>query len=621
MTTVTEAFLALLKRCDGAVSNDEQGFNGRDAQFAHSLGRSYDQYGSLTANQERAMKKILKTYKGQLSRMGFEYEELTVEADKALRESTKIWVADTKYGSKIFVKFSYDKSIVEKLKELPWDKTHRAWDPDEMAWSVDANKFSADSLEGMGFDIPEAVKNECGVVCEEVVIGPKRILLMPAYSRISGNLSKNVNVALKNHLSYQPPGYEFSPKYRSGEWDGVIYLYKTHEQSFPSGLLSMVEKILNENEVDYEIVDQRSLTGDKLELEWNGPPLREYQWEVVEKAMTAEGGFIVMPTGAGKTMVALQMIYQYRYKTVIFVQRKELLYQWAQLIESILGVIPGIVGDGLYEERDITVAMLQTVHSKPLSNEYDVMFCDEGHHIPADTFQESAARIKAKHRYSLSATMRREDGKEILLWSQTGTLIANITVADLVEWGFLAKPNFVTLSYEDYFSGEDYQDEYRQLCKSEPRNRAIVDYVSKMHNEGHKCYVDVKRIKHGKRLAEMLNERGVKAIFISGNSSTDVRQQTLKTFEEDGFVLVSTLIKEGVDLPVMSLVVLAGAGKSGTVVIQTIGRTLRPKKPINEAFIADLADSGKYSEDHYRQRQSTMRDYYGDLYTPTEVTV
>jgi len=619
MTTVTEAFLALLGRCDGAATKDYQGFNGRDAGFARSLGEWIDERGSLTPQQERAMYKILKKYKGQLSGMGFEYNDLVVEATEVLKESSKIYIVNTQYGPKISLKFQYDKSVVSKLKDLPWDRTHRRWDPDGEVWRLDANDFSVEALEGMGFEVPKSVKDECGVAPEEET-GPRRILWGNTFSKISGGLQKKVNQALRNKIGFQPPGYEYSPKYQSGEWDGWISLYQTGLQKFPSGLLSMVEEVFNEFEIEYEVIDQRDMVGEKLELEWNGPELRDYQWEVVEKAMKAEKGFIVMPTGSGKTMVALQMIYQFRYRTVIFVQRKELLYQWASVLENILSITPGIVGDGQYEEKDITVAMLQTVHGKPLQNDYDVMFCDEGHHMPAETFQASAERINAKYRYSLSATMRREDGKEILLWSQTGTLIANVTVADLVEWGYLAKPNFVILKHDDYFSGKDYNAEVREMIKSESRNRAIVDYTEKMHKEGHKCYVDVKRIKHGKDLAEMLNARGVKAIFISGGSSTKVRQETLKTFEEDGFVLVSTLIKEGVDLPAMSLVVLAGGGKSGTVVVQTIGRALRPKSiGENEAFVADCADEGRFSTDHSSHRQGIMKDYYGDLYTPSEV--
>lgn len=96
------------------------------------------------------------------------------------------------------------------------------------------------------------------------------------------------------------------------------------------------------------------------------------------------------------------------------------------------------------------------------------------------------------------------------------------------------------------------------------------------------------------------------------------RGEALSTFERDGFVLVSTLIKEGVDLPVMNAIVLAGGGKSGIRVIQTIGRALRPKPGTNEALIIDIRDKGGYLTKHFERRQEVIRDCYGVLYRREE---
>jgi superfamily II DNA or RNA helicase len=74
---------------------------------------------------------------------------------------------------------------------------------------------------------------------------------------------------------------------------------------------------------------------------------------------------------------------------------------------------------------------------------------------------------------------------------------------------------------------------------------------------------------------------------------------------------VSTLIREGVDLPAINAVVLAGGGKSKTDKIQVIGRALRPENGTT-ADVVDLRDRGEYLGEHYELRQAALREYYGD---------
>ena len=236
--------------------------------------------------------------------------------------------------------------------------------------------------------------------------------------------------------------------------------------------------------------------------------------------------------------------------------------------------------------------------------------------MPAETFQKATSNIYAMYRLSLSATPKRTDGADLLLWSQTGTIICRVSVELLVKKGYLAKPRFVILDYGVKYSGERYPDEYKAMWQSHKRSQAIVEYAAQAHRNGHKVYIDVKRIEHGKRIVKLLHEQGIDAKFISGSSSTEIRQAALKEFEDDGFILVSTLIKEGVDLPAMSMVIMAGGGKSEINTIQTIGRALRPKAPINEAFVVDLHDRGYYVGEHASQRQDTMKNYYNGLYVP-----
>lgn len=619
MTTVVEALLKLGSDCDGAVSRDDVGFNGRDAPFAHSIIGSYRAYDRLTPKQERAIYKVMETYKHQLKENhGIDYDELEFQFqddDDNSNGETRIWIGNTQYGEKIFVKFPYDKRMVRHIKEMDWDKSHRSFNRGESAWTFDINEYCVDWLQDLGFDIPSNIVQRV----HDIRTQTYKVIVDSNRSKIKGNLPSPVNSALNNELAFRPSGYEYADSFRVGSWDGWIRLYKKWEQSFPTGLLDRVTGMLESYDIDYTVVDNRSVASYDVGYDWDGPDLRPYQERVVEDAISTEQGFIAMPTGAGKTLTALRVIYELDKKAVVFVHRKELLYQWVDRVINILGGDPGIVGDGHNDEGDITIAMLQTVHRNGLQNDYDIMICDEGHHIPADTFADVASKVDAKYRFSLSATAMREDNKEMLLWAHTGTIIADVTVEHLVEQGYLAKPKFVVIDPDVSFGGYKYQTIYKEMLKNHTRNQAIVDFAVDAHRSGMKVYIDVKRIKHGRKLVQMIEDKNEDAIFISGRSSTDKRQETLNTFETDGFILVSTLIKEGVDLPEMNMVILSGGGKSNVQVIQTIGRALRPKEGTNEAFVVDIHDRGKYVGDHYLARRQAMAEYYGDLYEPEEV--
>jgi hypothetical protein len=424
MATVRDAFLVLLGKCDGARAKDHVGFNGRDAPFAHSLG---EWSGKWTKKQEKAAHKMLRTYKGQLSDLGFDYDELEFVNEMV---ETKIWLGSSKYGQKVLIQFEYDAKLVNKIKALSWEQTHRRWNPDISAWELDTNDHVAVALEELGFTLPPEVLEVCQatVVDEEPEV--VTVVLGSSTSVIRGILSKTVLDALSDKLGFYPDNYERTHAYQQGDWDGMIRLFKKWDKTFPTGLITMVYGVFEQHDVTYQVEDKRD-EQDSKKMEWFGWDLRPYQREALDDVLTHVNGVIMMPTGAGKTLLALKLIQEMGRSAVVLVHRKELLYQWQKCFRDYLHVEPGLVGDGQYSEGRFTIAMLQTLRTKSLNNEYDIMIADEVHHIPADTFQKSAEMIGSKYRYGLSATPRREDNRDMMIWAQTGLIVADITVADL----------------------------------------------------------------------------------------------------------------------------------------------------------------------------------------------
>lgn len=406
-----------------------------------------------------------------------------------------------------------------------------------------------------------------------------------------------------------------------GKWEKPESLYDPYEKTFPVGLLPRVKKFLNSKGYRVRVKDERQIRGTKLNSTWNEDySLRRYQQRAVKKALKEKMGVLALPVGSGKTVVGLRIIHELDLSALIVVHTKELLYQWAEKVEELLGVKAGIVGDNKWNEENVTVAMIQTLLSRgadKLQNDYAIVMFDECHRTSAaEKFYQLGISLPQVYRFGLSATpWRRVRGEEIKIEAVVGPIIYEVKAEDLIREGFLAKPRFEVITYES--SMPSFSERYKELYEdvvmnNDERNRAIAEKAKELVKKGHRVLIDVKRIEHGKILKEMLEKEGVKAEFLSSQSQN--RWEVLEAYKKGEIpVLISTLLKEGVDIPEISAIILAGGGKSDIMTIQTIGRALRPKKGMR-AVIVDVADDDPLLYTHFIERQKALKQYYGKYY-------
>ncbi|NPA48041.1 MAG: DEAD/DEAH box helicase [Thermococci archaeon] len=406
-----------------------------------------------------------------------------------------------------------------------------------------------------------------------------------------------------------------------GRWEKPESLYDPYERTFPVGLIPRVKKALNAAGYRVRIIDERRVEADKIETRWNESySLRRYQEKAVKKAIKNKMGVLALPVGSGKTIVGLAILHRLSLPALIVVHTKELLYQWAGRVEDVLGVEAGVIGDGNWKEGDVTVAMIQTLLSrgvKKLKNRYEVVMFDECHRTSAaEKFYKLGIELPQIYRYGLSATpWRRVRGEEIKIEAVVGPVIHEAKAEDLIRERFLAKPRFEVITYESRMPSfsERYKELYEDvIMNNEERNRAIVSKAKELARKGHRVLIDVRRIEHGKILKNMLEAEGVKAEFLSSESPN--RWEILEEFKEGKIpVLISTLLKEGIDIPEISAIILAGGGKSDIMTIQTIGRALRPKRGM-KAVIVDVRDDDPLLYTHFIERQKALKQYYGKYY-------
>ncbi|NJF24682.1 DEAD/DEAH box helicase [Thermococcus sp. Bubb.Bath] len=406
-----------------------------------------------------------------------------------------------------------------------------------------------------------------------------------------------------------------------GKWEKPESLYDPYTNTFPLGLLPRVRAFLKEKGYRVRVRDERTPRGYELNSTWNETyKLRRYQERVITKAIKEKMGVLALPVGSGKTIVGLGIIHRLNVSALIVVHTKELLYQWADKVKEVLGVEVGIIGDNKWREGDVTVAMIQTLLSRgpeKLENEYGVVVFDECHRTSAaEKFYELGLKLPQMYRFGLSATpWRRIRGEEIKIEAVVGPIIYEIRAEDLIKEKFLSKPRFEVIKYESEMPSfsERYKELYEDMIMNNmARNRAIVEKAVELVKKGHRVLIDVKRLEHGKILKELLEKGGIRAEFLSSQSPN--RWEILEEFKEGRIpVLVSTLLKEGVDIPEISAIILAGGGKSDIMTIQTIGRALRPKKRM-KAVIVDVEDDDPLLFTHFIERQKALKQYYGKYY-------
>ena len=411
-----------------------------------------------------------------------------------------------------------------------------------------------------------------------------------------------------------------SYKKNFGKWEKSESLYDPYEKSFPVGLIPRVKKFLNSKGYRVRVIDEREVEGIKLNSGWNEKyELRRYQQKAVRKAIKAKMGVLALPVGSGKTVVGLRVVHELDLSTLIVVHTKELLYQWKEKAEDVLGVEAGIVGDNKWSEKPITVAMIQTLLSRGadrLKLPYAIVIFDECHRTSAaEKFYQLGMSLPQVYRFGLSATpWRRIRGEEMKIEGAIGPIIYEVKADELIEEGFLAKPKFEIIRYKSGPAlAEGYKELYEEMImENEERNKAIVEKAIELAKDGHRVLIDVRRIDHGEILVKMLKERGINAEFLSSQSPD--RWEIFEKFKNGEIqVLVSTLLKEGVDIPEISAIILAGGGKSNIMTIQTIGRALRPKDG-KEAVIVDVQDDDPLLFTHFLEREKALKHYYGKFY-------
>ncbi|MGJ0628967.1 DEAD/DEAH box helicase [Xenorhabdus bovienii] len=267
---------------------------------------------------------------------------------------------------------------------------------------------------------------------------------------------------------------------------------------------------------------------------------------------------------------------------------------------------------------------------KMMLKETCLLILEEAHESSGNSFYDvSRMCVNADYRLGLTATPFMKDSAEanMRLMAVTGSIGIKVSEKYLIDRGILAKPYFLYLR-TDYVADEarikeDLAEKVgnSRLGRTSPytraaqlgitynlaRNRLIVRHVKDMFDHKLTVMVLVRLKRHGQILKEMLDEVGIRAEFIFGESKQKERIAQLNKLRnrEIDVLIGSTILDVGVDVPGVGGVVLAGGGKAEVELRQRIGRGLRKKTDqANICFVVDLLD---YSNNHLLQHSFERR--------------
>lgn len=452
---------------------------------------------------------------------------------------------------------------------------------------------------------------------------------------------------LSQNMAVKVPNYWFSPKYKRGFWDGTYKFFVRPGNTFPTGLLDKVLTMLKELGIEPDIIDERVNVAeykiDPISEDYQiseDKTARDYQVDTVNKlsskevaGLTFNRGVINIATNGGKTSIATMYINELypllkaNGSVFLFVTHsKEIARQAKQSIESDLGIELGFIGDGQWDVKPVTVAIVTTLYRRIKKPEFAELVentvgfvADECHHSSSDSwYTVFNAMQNASVRIGLTGTVDKSNPvNEMKLYSCTGEIVNRISNDYLIQEGVSAKPVCILFRIESpELDKETYTDAYQMgIVESEERLDVIYNICDKETSNGNTVLILVEHIEHGEIIEEALEPLNKNVRFTHGSLGTETRQEILDNLRDGKIdVLISTaILDEGVDVSNINSIIYARGMKSSRKLLQGIGRGLRKKEDNTKLRFYDFMDDMnttllKHSLDRYRVLKAEQFD-------------
>lgn len=426
------------------------------------------------------------------------------------------------------------------------------------------------------------------------------------------------------HSHFIIPNPDFDKKQRLGystyRTPRFLHFYAMDGSSYilPYGVLSEVLRFDFEDcYIDKHI---RDFNGHELH---NNIELWTYQMDAMVHSAQVGNGIIVMPSGSGKTQVALSLICKLGGRALWITHTLDLLHQSKSRAETYIpnADIGVISGGRIRIGENITFATVQTLANIDLSqyqNTWDIIIVDECHRIcgtPAKItmFYKVIDKLCAKHKYGLTATPYRNlKGTELAMLLLLGGIIIEVEQSDVDTMKACIQPVntgwVITQQCCKYDGTIDYTKMVTAMTQNPSRNSLIVSLLRQ--NQDHNCIVLSDRVEHLYTLRNMLGQGRVITGKMSSKSGKLERIQAIEDMRsgKERFLFATyQLVKEGLDIPVLDRAFLTVSHSDKATIVQSVGRIERSSPEKGTPICYDFIDDNSFHHNQWKRRKTIYR--------------
>ena len=395
-----------------------------------------------------------------------------------------------------------------------------------------------------------------------------------------------------------------------------IYAIENEFIVFPRGCLNTICKLLNDNNIEYQITDNRFKSNPISVSLKPTVENREYQTVVIKQLRKKSQQILVGPTGSGKTVVILRLLSELKQPTLIITQTSILFKQWLDEIDKYLqyDFNVGQIGNGVHKTGPITVAMMQTLMRmdekewNAINSYFGMIVNEECHHTPALENFKVMNHLKAHYRYGITATLKRKDQLEFLTYATMSKNIINIDENNpevknkrISPIAFFIDDKNVTLEGESYLDDKFEEveslplwvDMIEIITENERRNQHIIDEILLDLKQNHFVLVLTDRVAHCIALHKMFPNKKI-AVPLIGNFKSAVKEKIKKNAKEGKIKVIfatRTLVGEGFDVPRLSSLHLVTPSNNSGMLQQLVGRVSRKMEGKDNAIVKDYVDT------------------------------
>jgi superfamily II DNA or RNA helicase len=341
------------------------------------------------------------------------------------------------------------------------------------------------------------------------------------------------------------------------------------------------------------------IIGSEINIKFNGD-LRPLQKEIINKVVPYikinDGGVLVLPCAAGKTVLSLYLASILKVKTLVIVHKTFLLNQWKERAEQFTNATIGILQQNKIDidGKDIVIGMLQSIakdkYDDEIFKDFGLVIFDEAHHAPSQYFSKALPMISSKLTIGLSATPKRTDRMEKILYWYFGDIMYKAEV----EVNNKVLVNIINYDIEHekfkeflmYTGDVNRPKTINKLTTIGRRNKFIIDNIEEIiQEEGRKLLILSDRIEHLQTLKSRLDEREITSsdFYIGG-----MKQKALDKAKDAQVIFASYgMASEGLDIPELNTLFMVTSRKE---VEQAVGRVIRKVNPTVRPLVYDFTD-------------------------------